>query len=560
MGQGAQGSLMPRKRARFFLLSILGVVLVVFSPSWKGTFSLDDGAVASSRHPSGRPNPLIAELQPLGRYYGTHYWAGTRARSPLYRPTTILSFALTKALLAPTGGPIAEGRAQHIINLLLYLLAVWLAYRLLRKVSGRTPALLGTLFFGLNALHAEAVAALVGRAELGAFVAGAGGFLLFYSALGASRGGRLLRFLAAALAFFFAVTFKESGLGWLLLCLLPLAPLRQWGAQLRSRVPLSLALLVAVLLPYFLLRAGAEGLGSVPILPQANPFASLPLAERIPSAAWVYANSFKLSLFPFDLSSDYGPWVFPALHSFFAPLALVGYAVIALLLYGLRLGARLPNLGRGVFVYLLFSLPVSNLFFPIGTVFGERLWFTPVFGLALVVASLAQLQGMKHKIRMGLLFALGFWSLDNGIVDVQRCLAWRNEKRLFTTDLRARPRSVLLHLRLAAILGKEGDVKREEELLLEAAKLWPEFGDCWSQLSAFYLSKGMWVKGIEAGERGLKARVITADTEGQLRWNLAGGYFNRGQKLRAMQELKVLSEGERFDAGLRARARKALGK
>jgi tetratricopeptide (TPR) repeat protein len=550
--------LMGKEKSRLFLLGILGLVLVVFSPTWKGGFVLDDSAVARSLHPNGRPNPLIAELQPLGRYFNSHYWAGTREKSPLYRPMTILSFALTKALFANAGKSVHEARAQHVVNLFLYLLAVWLAYRLLRKVAGRGSSLLGTLFFGLHALHAEAVAAIVGRAELGAFVAGAGGLLLFLSAVKARRGPRLLRLLGAALALFLSATFKESGFGWLFLCLLPLAPFRQWGVLLRTRTPLLLGLLVAVLLPYFFLRAGAEGLGSVPILPQANPLASLPLAQRFSSAVWIYANSFKLSLFPFDLSSDYGPWVYPVLSSLFSPLALVGYAVFAILFYGLWLGRRWVNLGRGAFVYLLFSLPVSNLFFPIGTVFGDRLWFTPVFGLALGIVGLAQLPGMKHKIRMGLLFALGFWSIDNGIVDVQRCLAFRTEKRLFTRDLWSRPRSVLLHLRLAAIVGSEGAVEREEDLLQEAVRLWPEFADGWSQLAAHYLGRGLWEKGIEAAEKGLKAEILAADTEGQIRWNLVGGYLNRGMKLRAMQELQALAKGDRFGDSIRAQAREAL--
>lgn len=211
-------------------------------------------------------------------------------------------------------------------------------------------------------------------------------------------------------------------------------------------------------------------------------------------------------------------------------------------------------------MYLLFSLPVSNLLFPIGTVFGDRLWFTPVLGLSLAIVGIAQIPGLKHKIRIGLLLALGFWSIDNGIVDVQRSLAWQSEKRLFSTDVQTHPRSVLLHLRLAAILGREGDQKREESLLLEATKLWPGFGDGWAQLAAFYLGKGLWAKGVEAGERGLRSRVLTVDTEAQLRWNLVGGYLNRGQKFRAMQELKTLVEGQRFSRELRAKARQALSR
>jgi hypothetical protein len=78
----------------------------------------------------------------------------------LYRPLTSLTFAFDWAL----GGG-APGRF-HLVNLLLHAAASALVYALASRWLPRPGALAAGLLFALHPVHVEAVANVVGRAEL----------------------------------------------------------------------------------------------------------------------------------------------------------------------------------------------------------------------------------------------------------------------------------------------------------------------------------------------------------------------------------------------------------
>ena len=109
---------------------------------------------------------MVAELHPVERYFSVPYWHGVAERSRLYRPVTVLSFALRHEVVGD------DARVAHAINLLLHGLATLLAYALVRGL-GAGPRLAGVaaLCFGVHAIHSEVIAAVSGRAELLAFCA-----------------------------------------------------------------------------------------------------------------------------------------------------------------------------------------------------------------------------------------------------------------------------------------------------------------------------------------------------------------------------------------------------
>src|SRR5688572_14225952 len=131
--------------------------------------------IAKAVRDGGAPNVMVRELQPLGRYFTTNYWQGIDDRDPLYRPVTILSYAVLYAALGRhLDGEHGEAMPQHALNVVLHALATWLVYLLARLVRVRRGgAVLAALVFGVHALHSEVVAGVVGRAELLAFGFGA---------------------------------------------------------------------------------------------------------------------------------------------------------------------------------------------------------------------------------------------------------------------------------------------------------------------------------------------------------------------------------------------------
>ncbi|MAE75256.1 MAG: hypothetical protein CMJ85_00060 [Planctomycetes bacterium] len=125
---------MMRRRGWFGVL--LAITFAIYAPSLTNQFALDDAFVAKAAlpPPQDTANPLISELQPVSRYFLTNYWHGAGRGGQLYRPITIWSYALTHAAF---GSGDNEALPHHSFNVLLHLLAVWLAYRAGRRTEAR---------------------------------------------------------------------------------------------------------------------------------------------------------------------------------------------------------------------------------------------------------------------------------------------------------------------------------------------------------------------------------------------------------------------------------------
>ncbi|MFQ5505091.1 MAG: hypothetical protein ACE5F1_09885, partial [Planctomycetota bacterium] len=336
----------------------------VYAPSLGNHFALDDGLVAKAWLDADRPNPMIRELQPLGAYFRSNYWAGRGMASPLYRPVTILSYAWTHRLF--DGQSIgAEAFPHHLINVLLHMLAVWLVYRLLRAVScPRALSVIGALVFALHAIHSEVVATIVGRAELLGFCFGAGALLFGVRGLERSWPKALPRFVAAALLFFLAFCSKENALAWAAFLPVFLGARRRTAARSPRIFWTSTLPLGAVLLWLVLRTEMIQGLASEPeaIGYLANPLAFEEPLARITTAVAIWGYGLYKTLLPFSLAGEYGPPVFPILHGIFKPrflaAALVLLAVFAL---SIRVASRRPLCFLGMATFLGFGFLTSNV-------------------------------------------------------------------------------------------------------------------------------------------------------------------------------------------------------
>ena len=203
-----------RVRARWVLLALLLLATGLYLPSLANGFPMDDFLAKAEN--DGQPNAMVSTLRPLGDYFSAHYWEGVFGRSRLFRPITILSYALTHAWFGQGSVPANEAIPHHAINLVLHALVAWLLYRLLRRLRlDRGVALIGTAAFALHGLHSEVVASIVGRAELLAFGFGGLGTWLLATQRPLSRPALWSRSAIAAACFFCALCSKETGVVWL---------------------------------------------------------------------------------------------------------------------------------------------------------------------------------------------------------------------------------------------------------------------------------------------------------------------------------------------------------
>ena len=109
--------------------------------------------------------------------------------------------------------------------------------------------------------------------------------------------------------------------------------------------------------------------------------------ERVLTGIKVWGYGLWLCVVPHKLSCIYSPHVFSIVSS---PID-VGFlasavAILGLMYLGLRKGRQEPLFFVAMTCFLGFGFLTSNVPMAIGTIFGERLYYTPSLGLCVLMA------------------------------------------------------------------------------------------------------------------------------------------------------------------------------
>ncbi len=536
----------PGGRAFWWPLLAVLVSVAVYLPALANDFTYDDRHVAMGQD-GARTNPMVAELQPLGEYFGSHYWRGSAEQSRLYRPVTVLSFALRHYWCGD------NAVVAHAINLVLHGLATLLVYWLLRGLRAQPPlAALGALCFGVHAIHSEVVANVAGRAELLAFCGGATALLLLCWAREQLGAARILGWGAAALALFMALGGKESALAWV-----PFAAcygLARWCSNRHRRwwlSPIALAEAAALSLPvivYLWLRTAALDFDLPADAAWApdhihNPLFDTEPLVRILGACAVWAFGLLTTLLPLWLSADWGTAVLPLPDSLRDPslaLGLLGGAVLALVGWiGVAQAMRRPGLLAAAACFLGFGFMTSNLALPIGTLYAERLYYAPSAAVAFVVVALAPAARPGGAPRaLWPVMLLGAWLGANALILTQRTRVFRDNETLILHEALHQPRSVQMRFQAGLLLAQRGEVVHAIEHLSAAVYHDPghvaaraALGDLQAEIGDEDAAVMSWSAALHGRQRERDAH------EPQLRARLAQAYAGRGHYREALSEL-----------------------
>ncbi|OGN19528.1 MAG: hypothetical protein A3I32_02495 [Candidatus Yanofskybacteria bacterium RIFCSPLOWO2_02_FULL_45_10] len=437
------------------MLVSLVLSFIIFGNGIKGGFVLDDTVVVEKR----------GELRKLENFF-TLFISPYHQNAPytgLFRPVTMASYALNFALLGrgPSG--------FHLVNIILHALNVVLVFVVTHKLlKHKRPAIFAALLFLAHPLHVEAVTSIVGRAELLAFL---GSLLAIIFAL--ER-----RWWWMILAFFLAILSKESALA-VLPIILYLWRWQQgqswsWLVKNSSRFLLALA-------PYFLLRYLALGQylfksGSVSFV--ENPLKFMDLGERIANALMVFWLYLTKLFWPVKLSADYSynsiPLVKNLLTSWQASVGLV----LLLGLIGLLVFKRKVGYGQAAGIFVFPYLVVANLFFPVGTIMGERLLYLPSLGVIIMVAWLLEQGLSKLSTRRYQKFFYGGLAvvlLVLSYLTIQRNQVWQSNASLLSAVSQVNPNSVIAQTGLAAIALTKDDLTETTKRLAIANTIYPGY-------------------------------------------------------------------------------------
>lgn len=384
-------------------------------------------------------NPLVTESSNWLEIFSTATPPGN-----LYRPLSTLSYKISYGLFGENPLP------YHLFNLLLYAGLACLVFELCRPlVNSSKVALVASLAFVVHPAHVEAVCSVVGRAELLAAFFG----ILCCMTLAKHQ-------FCSALFLLLAVLSKESALAFALLAPLYLYYQEQGNpAALHKKAwPLFAACVCALALRFSvlgLMTFAHEG-QSAPIA--ENPIAHLDFFQRIVPALKVQGEYVRLLFMPIKLSADYSsmPREFIAnvySKEGFLLILLFLYLVFAIYFF------RKQKFGYFGFWYLIACIPTANLFFPIGTIMGERLIFTPSIGLIVWFVALLARQAQLPKMRVLanpiiVVLCLGVFGFHSWL----RAPVWQDNYALFSQTALDAPQSPKSAFNFAVELHKRGEL------------------------------------------------------------------------------------------------------
>ena len=394
-------------------LLVAVVALIYANTLWDG-FTLDDG-VYMLRNPQVTSGSVRSIFSP-------------HKVSNLFRPVTIGSMVLNWRI----GKQRAFG--YHLFNLIVHAGATLLLYLLLEALLGASPpaknvAFVAALLFAVHPLHTEAVASIVGRAEVLA-----AGFVFAAWILHLQD-----RQIPAIICFGLALLSKESAVIFLPLLLVGDYARGKWKPWLRY------AAIAGVTVAYLGLLWQIQGgrFGQVTILQLDNPLVAIPGRWRILNALRVQLKYAALHFYPAKLSCDYSFNTIPIYldwrHTLPAWAAACG-AVSAWLWAGWKRRSALFLAGG---IYLGGFAITANILMPTGTIMGERLAYLPSAGFSLLAAlGWSWLQARQRIVALAALTAI---VAAFGLRTMLRNQDWRDNLSLYSAGVRVSPGSAKMH-------------------------------------------------------------------------------------------------------------------
>ena len=511
--------LTSKRETIFVLLMAIALSFLIYGNSIRGDFVFDDGVVVQKR----------PDLKNLGNFFNlfvSPYHQNT-PQSGLFRPLTMASYLMNYAILgdSPAG--------FHVVNIVFHGLCSFLAFLLVLKLSGsRRLAYFSAILFLTHPIHTEAVASIVGRAELLAFFWGLLAILLFLE-------NRL--FLSAG-SFFLAILSKEIALG-----LLPVIFLIDWFWQ-GVRFKLVVKKIVWYLVPvgaYLLLRyfaLGANIFSNTITNYVENPLKFLSWPERLASAFKVLALYLSKLIWPVKLSADYSYNAIGLVKNIFVSLpALLGLAALALLIFlSFYPKTRKNMVGLAAALFWGPFLIIGNILTPVGTILGERLMYLSSLGFIIFPALLFVRLGERNVfLRKLSVFLVIIISLLFSFRTIARNKDWLTNWSIFSASANTSPDSAASHYSLAPLYITEGKWAEAERELQIAQNIYYDYsyglnlaGIIASHKNDFTSAEKLYKRSIEINKNALNAYINLGNLfYKQKRYNEAAANYEKASQI-----------------------------
>ncbi|MEW6742963.1 MAG: hypothetical protein AB1486_09400 [Planctomycetota bacterium] len=374
-----RGSLPHRKLlVGSFFACIAGVTFLAYANSLTGELVFDNARIIGT-------DERLRSLDHVGEILTTNYWAGT-SKSANFRPLTTLSYLFNYTVL----GQRLEPFGYHLVNTILHAVtALLVAFLALRLGAIPIVALGAGALFAVHPITTEAVANIVGRADVLAALFVLAGLLAHLRTWGSARPWRW--WSVAAFFYMFAMASKESAVVFIALALAAdLLFARRLGVRIGARRWLcayaGYAAVMAAMQAWRLTVVGGEEY--LELSPIDNVLVLGSFVEREATVVKLIALYALRIAFPLHLSADHSYRQIELVQGPGDLLLWIGGALLAGVFAGIaRSWRRGPFVAFSLVLLVVAFAPVCNAFLLIGTAFAERLAYLPLVGFVFIVAS-----------------------------------------------------------------------------------------------------------------------------------------------------------------------------
>jgi tetratricopeptide (TPR) repeat protein len=434
---------------------VAGLAVAASAGSLVNGFALDDVPIIAE-------NEAIHSLTNIPRLLIQAYWPPEFGPS-LYRPFTSIAFALQWALGG--GSPLVF----HLVSIMLYVATSLLVLRVARQVMKATAAFIAAAIFAVHPLHVEAVANVVGQAELWAAVL----LLVALTRCIECMRAKAVRSIDVAIIsalFGAALMFKEHAI-ILPAVVLAAAVILPSDDALRGRIRRLVPLLAAMgVVAVSFVGVRTLVLGRFAGGSTATVFVEQDYAARLFTMLNVIPEWLRLFAWPANLSADYSPPRIETATSFETAMLPGVLVIVAAALIAIRSRRDNAALTFSLSLAGLALLIPSNLVIVTGFVLAERSLFLPSVGVAMVLGLgfAALLHGGRSLgLRRLLQGALASLLVLGVLRSLDRSAVWRNNETLFRQTVLDVPASYRAHLMLGELLWEKGE---KGEALTELAR------------------------------------------------------------------------------------------
>lgn len=458
---------MTKKHYKKYCFFIFVISFLTYISSLGNEFAFDDNILIVD-------NPGIFSLKRSLNYFTHAVFPGD-----LYRPLTMISYAANYFFSG------LDPFYYHCINLILHSIVSVCVFLLLVELIDLKIAFLTAIFFAILPIHTEAIANIVGRAEILA------AFFVLLSLLFFIKSKEKTFFIfLSGLSLFLGLLSKESAV-----CGIFLIALIMFFQSLKlKKFKFHCAVLFCFILLWIALRSMALG-ALIPNASQTafidNPLFGLSFFSRLPAAFSILGKYIGLCLLPVRLSADYSyPALFPFKNDIYESSAW--FLVNSLALIALFVGLKKKTLPGFFLAWFYFAFVITaNIFIPIGTIMGERLAYLPSLGICGLLAWFL-LEGLKnHNNHIKGIF-IAIICLSFFIISYSWAKVWKNNKTLYSNMIELMPNSAKVQLNYSMLMLEDKSYVEAETHAQKALSLYPQYahaawaiGEIWLQQKSF---------------------------------------------------------------------------